>query len=53
MPFRLRQHGTFQVICTPRGHPVFALYERKNETQKKMQYCSAEGSIADCISRID
>jgi hypothetical protein len=29
---------------------VFALYERKNETQKNIKYHSAEGSIADCVS---
>jgi hypothetical protein len=32
---------------------VFALYERKNEIQKKIKYRSAEGSIADCVSRVN
>jgi hypothetical protein len=31
---------------------IFALYERKNETQKKIKYRSAEGQIADCISPV-
>jgi hypothetical protein len=30
----------------------FALYERKNEIQKKKKYRSVEGSIADCISPV-
>jgi hypothetical protein len=32
---------------------VFALYERKNEIQKKIKYRSAEGWIADCVTRLD
>jgi hypothetical protein len=35
MSFSLRQHGACHYICTPRGHPVFALAERKNETQRE------------------
>jgi hypothetical protein len=31
---------------------VFALYERKNEIQKKIKYRSAEGKIADCVSPV-
>ena len=31
---------------------LFALYERKKETQKKIKYRSAEGEIADCVSRV-
>jgi len=31
---------------------VFALYERKNEIQKKKKYRSAEGSIGNCVSPI-
>ena len=33
--FRLRQQGACRFICTPKGHPVFALVERKNEIQKE------------------
>jgi hypothetical protein len=41
-PLSLRQHGISLFICTPRGHPVFALAERKNETQKedKVSLCN-------------
>jgi hypothetical protein len=31
---------------------LFALVERKKETQKKIKYRSAEGEIADCVSRV-
>ena len=30
----------------------FALYERKTEPPKERQYRSAEGWIADCVSRV-
>jgi hypothetical protein len=33
-----------------RGTRVFALYERKTETQKKITYRFAEGWIADCVN---
>jgi len=32
---------------------IFALYERKNETQKKIKYRSAEGEMADCVSPVN
>jgi hypothetical protein len=38
LPFRLRQHGTCHYL-----YFVFALYERKNEIQKKIKHRSAEG----------
>src|SRR5688572_25888503 len=31
--------------CTPREHSIFALYERKNETQKKIQYCGSRAGV--------
>jgi hypothetical protein len=34
--FSLRQHGTCYLYA--QGRPVFALAERKNETQEEMKY---------------
>src|SRR4051794_20265478 len=51
--FCLRQHGTCHFICTPRGHPVFALCERKNETQRKMKYRCERSNLGYCVSPVN
>jgi hypothetical protein len=47
-PFGLRQYGTFQFIRIS----IFALYERKNEIQKKTKHRCERSLLGNSVSPV-